>query len=243
MQLSKRMKSIASMVSSGNRLADVGCDHGYLPVSLCLEGRIPGALAMDVNPGPLKRAEEHIAQYGLERYIKTRLSDGLAGLAPGEVDTVVIAGMGGRLIARILEEGRQVCESLRELVLGPQSEVYGVRTWLEMNDFRIDREDMVLEDGKYYPVIHAVPAEGGKPCRNMAEPGGKILTEEERLFGPCLLKERHPVLQRYLLREEALRKSLTERLKEADGARAGERRNTIEEEMRHIRAALSYYEM
>ena len=71
----------------------------------------------------------------------------------------------------------------------------------------------------------------------------EILTEEERLFGPCLLKERHPVLQRYLLREEALRKSLTERLKEADGARAGERRNTIEEEMRHIRAALSYYEM
>ena len=128
-----------------------------------------------------------------------------------QVDTVVIAGMGGRLIARILEEGRQVCESLRELVLGPQSEVYGVRTWLEMNDFRIDREDMVLEDGKYYPVIHAVPAEGGKPGRNMAEPGGKILTEEERLFGPCLLKERHPVLQRYLLREEALRKSLTER--------------------------------
>ena len=101
----------------------------------------------------------------------------------------------------------------------------------------------MLEDGKYYPVIHAVPAEGGKPGRNMAEPGGKILTEEERLFGPCLLKERHPVLHRYLLREEALRKSLTERLKEADGARAGERRNTIEEEMRHIRAALSYYEM
>lgn len=236
MQLSERMKSIASMVTPGSRLADVGCDHGYLPISLYLEGKIPGAVAMDVNPGPLRRAAEHIAQYGLERYIETRLSDGLRELTPGEADTVIIAGMGGRLIVRILEEGRQVCACLRELVLGPQSEVYGVRAWLEEHGFRIACEDMVLEDGKFYPVIRAVPEE-------LETAGQRKMTEVERLYGPCLLERRHPVLHSCLLREAEVRGGVLHRLESAEGQRAAGRRKTIEEEMRHIRAALAYYEM
>ena len=101
MQLSLRLTAIAEMVTEGNRLVDVGCDHGYLPVYLVQNKKIPTAIAMDVRKGPLSRAEEHIAQYGLLDYIETRLSDGLEALKSGEGDTLVIAGMGGPLMERI----------------------------------------------------------------------------------------------------------------------------------------------
>ena len=117
MKLSKRMQRLASLVAGGNRLADVGTDHGYIPIALIEEGRIPGAIAMDVNQGPLLRAEAHIREFGLSTYIETRRSDGLAGLAPGEADTVLIAGMGGRLTVRILEEGGHCLGAVKELIL------------------------------------------------------------------------------------------------------------------------------
>ena len=79
-QLSDRLRAVASLVTPGSRIADVGCDHGYIPIYLYLEGRIPGAIAMDVNRGPLLRAEEHIMEYGLGKYIETRLSDGVKAL-------------------------------------------------------------------------------------------------------------------------------------------------------------------
>ena len=108
MQLSLRLSAIADLVTEGNRLVDVGCDHGYLPVYLIQQKKIPSAIAMDVRKGPLSRAQEHIRQYGLEEYIQTRLSDGLEGLKAGEGDTLVIAGMGGPLMERILTDGRSV---------------------------------------------------------------------------------------------------------------------------------------
>lgn len=156
MKLSKRMQRLASLVAGGNRLADVGTDHGYIPIALIEEGRIPGAIAMDVNQGPLLRAEAHIREFGLSTYIETRRSDGLAGLAPGEADTVLIAGMGGRLTVRILEEGGHCLGAVKELILQPQSDVHEVRKWLLCHGFRIDLEDVVEEDGKYYPMFRAV---------------------------------------------------------------------------------------
>ena len=95
MQLSLRLSAIAEMVTEGNRLVDVGCDHGYLPVYLIFEKKIPQAIAADVGKGPLSRAREHIHQYGLDNYIETRLSDGLKEIGKEEGDTLVIAGMGG----------------------------------------------------------------------------------------------------------------------------------------------------
>ena len=95
-----RLRAIAGMVTKGNRLADVGCDHGYLSIWLVSEKTVPSAIAMDVRPGPLSRARENITRYGLEDYIETRLSDGLAKLEPGEGDTLVIAGMGGPLMEK-----------------------------------------------------------------------------------------------------------------------------------------------
>ena len=104
MQLSLRLSAIADLVTEGNRLVDVGCDHGYLPVYLMLNHKIPGAIATDVGKGPLARAQEHIAQYGMSKYIEARLCDGLQGVRTGEGDTLVIAGMGGPLMEKILTE-------------------------------------------------------------------------------------------------------------------------------------------
>ena len=94
--------------TKGSRLADIGTDHGYIPIALVQKGRIPSALAMDVGKGPLSRAREHIHSQGLDTYIETRLSDGLTELHEGEADTVLIAGMGGMLMKRILEGGKRL---------------------------------------------------------------------------------------------------------------------------------------
>lgn len=163
MQLSKRMRLLASKVTKGNRLADVGTDHGYIPIALVLEKRIPSAIAMDVNPGPLERAREHIRTYGLDTYIETRLSDGLHELKAEETDTVLIAGMGGALTVRILGEGTHCLDTVKELILQPQSEIHLVRKWLCRNGFRIVEEDIVLDDGKYYPVMKAVHGQAEPP--------------------------------------------------------------------------------
>lgn len=209
MQLSKRMTLLASMVTAGNRLADVGTDHGYIPIALVQEGKIPSAVAMDVNKGPLSRAEEHIHSCGLDAYIETRLSDGLEKLKPGEADTVLIAGMGGALTIRILNNGRHCLDTVRELILQPQSEIHLVREYLSRNHFRIEEEDIVYEDGKYYPVMHVVHGHG--------EP----MNEAELYYG-VIRKQRSPqVLENYLRAEikktEAILHMLREARKEASG--------------------------
>ena len=124
-QISRRLCAIADMVTEGNRLVDVGCDHGYLPVYLKLENRIPSAIATDVAEGPLSRAHEHIEQYGLGSYIETRRCDGLADIGHGEGDTLVIAGMGGpvyrsRQLPRFIVTavGQHLCETVHVLLVG-----------------------------------------------------------------------------------------------------------------------------
>ena len=101
-QLDARLQMCADFVPPGAVLADIGTDHAYLPVWLCKSGKIPKAIAADIGQGPLQSAGESIARYQAQDRIETRLSDGLAAFSPGEADTIVIAGMGGELIARIL---------------------------------------------------------------------------------------------------------------------------------------------
>ena len=145
MQLSLRLSAIADLVTEGNRLVDVGCDHGYLPVYLIQQKKIPSAIAMDVRKGPLSRAQEHIRQYGLEEYIQTRLSDGLKGLKAGEGDTLVIAGMGGPLMERILTDGRSVRNSFSELIPDLIAQGYKLVTVSEM----AAAKNVTLQPAKY----------------------------------------------------------------------------------------------
>lgn len=231
MQLSLRLSAIAEMVTEGNRLVDVGCDHGYLPVNLIQKQKIPSAIAADVGKGPLSRAQEHIEQYGLGKYIETRLSDGLREIREGEGDTLVIAGMGGPLMERILTDGKEVLRSFKELILQPQSDIGHVRRFLFANGYQIMEENSVLEDGKFYFIMKA--AAGIKV---------PVWKDEELEFGKLLLEKRHPVLRQYLERELRIRDQILERLRDESREAAVRRKEEVMEERRLILAALERYE-
>lgn len=208
MKLSKRMKAVADMVTTGGILADVGTDHGYVPIALMQKQKIKGAIAMDINEGPLMRAKQNISAAHLEDVIQTRLSDGVASLEPKEADTVLIAGMGGELIIHILSEGEKVCRAASELVLQPQSDIARVREYLRKNRYKIVDEDMVYEEGKYYPMMRVIPVSQDVTWERM---NAKTI-ETCDAYGPLLLRNGHPVLRRFLVRQHRQLTQLLQRL-------------------------------
>ncbi len=223
-KLSKRLAAVAALVSSGARLADVGTDHGYVPIYLMQQQRISSAVAMDLRKGPLLRAEEHIRLYGLGSCIQTRLSDGVDALAPGEADSILIAGMGGGLIVHILSRGQEVCRQAKQLILQPQSELAAVRRFLWENHYRADAEEMIFEDGKYYPMMRV---------RFIEDFADEEPSEWECRYGKLLLEQGHPVLKEYLERERRIQEELLARLKQTAQTpeimrRIGEVEHTLE---------------
>lgn len=271
MELSGRLQAVASLVTAGHRVADIGTDHAYIPIYLVQEGLSASAIAMDVNRGPLKRAKEHVKQNGMEGRIELRLSDGFEKLEPSQADTAVIAGMGGPLMLRILEAYPETVRSLRELVLQPQSETAKVRAFLLEKGFLFIREDMVKDDGKYYPMMKVAPPQGGR-CAGLGRDTGKrqesirqgihpeskdaekkqesgcreqeaapVWDETEIRYGKLLLEMKHPVLREYLIREEAIRRQILEGLRGQSGERITGRKRELEEELEYIRKGLGRY--
>lgn len=154
LELSARLALLADWVPQGARLADVGTDHGLLPIWLRLRGRISSAVASDLRPGPLSRARENAAAYGADG-IDFRLCDGLAAVEAGECDTVTIAGMGGENIAAILAAAPWTADGRHTLLLQPQSRAEALRRFLAEHGYAIAREALVRDRGFLYPVIEA----------------------------------------------------------------------------------------
>lgn len=225
--LSKRLLAVAGFVTPGSRTADIGTDHAFVPIYLIEHDIVPCALAMDIGKGPLLAAEEHVKEHGLEKYIKIRQSDGVLALKDDEADSVIIAGMGGALVIKILSEGRENLKNIRELILQPQSEVDKVRHFLYESGYHITKEAMIFEDGKYYPMMHAVPGRD-----DTAYP------EHYFRYGGHLIRENNAVLGSYLEREEREVRTIKKKLlpgqdKEHIRVRLGE----IEERLRLIEQA------
>lgn len=211
-KLSQRLRTVVSLVTPGNSLADIGTDHGYVPIACVSEGISPFALAMDVKAGPLSIAEDHIAQQNLQDRITTRLSDGLKKLNPGEADTIVIAGMGGMLMRDILAGNPAAVRAAKELILSPQSDIEFFRAYLKDNAITIVEERMVFEEGKFYLIFRCVPGE----VKNISpeEPVGidtiweckeaECDHDEEfaKRYGTILLKRRDEVFAEFLLAKE-----------------------------------------
>ncbi len=190
-QLSERMMCNAELVSSGNRLADVGTDHAYLPIYLLQTGKIPSAIAMDIKEGPLQRAREHIERFHLQDKIETRLSDGLCELLPDEAESVVIAGMGGMLVIQILKEAFARSFYPKELILQPQSDLPKVRTFLYHTGYRIIKETLLYEDGKvYFPMKAIYTGITGE------------IDAFHAYIGVGLSEEQHPLLRKWLVQEK-----------------------------------------
>ena len=229
MELSKRLQAVADLVSDGMVVADVGTDHGYIPIYLVETKKSPKAFAMDVNEGPLLRAKEHIAEHGLCDLIQTRQSDGARNLQEQECDCVVIAGMGGALTVKILEEGKMIFRSLKEFILQPQSELMKTRQYLVENGYHIVEEDMVLEDGKFYPMMKVI--NGPSPD----------LDKVELRYGKRLLGQKHPILKEFLEKEVRTKEQILHSLNMGTGLHIESRRKEIQEELEEIRYALQRY--
>ena len=253
-KLSIRLKCVADMVNPGARVADIGTDHAYIPIYLIQHKMASSVLAMDVRKGPLKGAQEHIQKCHLEDSITTRLSDGLIELCDGEADTVIIAGMGGRLVCRILEDGRPFEKGVKNLILQPQSELPQFREFLRVNGFAIVREEMVIDEGRFYPVIcvcraakrdaaicgadnnYATAIKDVIDASGCDEEGALRICDR---FGPYLLLNRNEVLISFL--QKGLKES-SSILSLLDANKHEDRREQILSEQRDIETALKYLE-
>lgn len=226
--LSKRLKCIADFVDKGAVVADVGTDHGHIPIYLILNEIADYAIAMDINEGPLGKADENIRQYGVEEHIKLKLSDGLEKLEENEADTVIIAGMGGRLIVDILERGRNVLKSVSNLILSPHTEIENVRHYLMDNGYEIINEKMVFDEGKYYTVIKAIH---GTMCYDK---------EEYFLYGKLLLENKDEVLRDYLLKQRIKYNLILKKLN-GDSEMISARKKVLNHELKVLESALKYW--
>lgn len=228
MELSVRLQAVADMVSKGRRVADIGCDHGYVSIYLYRQRQCERVIAMDVKKGPLERAKTNIERYGLSDYIDVRLSDGTAALNPGEADTLLMSGMGGRLTIRILEEGFARLGRFEELVLQPQSELFLVRAFLRRQGIQIVDEQMVIDDGKFYTIIKAQPQDGD----DVEGQKGAYRQIVEDYFGPVLLKKRPEAFLLYLQKEAQKTKELLQKVTKQ------ERRDELQTYLSYVEEAL-----
>lgn len=179
--LSDRLIRVANFVPTGMTVADIGSDHAYLPSYLCLQKQTPFAIAGEVNEGPYQSALSQVVRSGLQSQISVRKGNGLAVISPGEVDVITIAGMGGGLIATILDEGKSKLDGVKRLVLQPNVSADLIRKWLRENNWFLHAEDILEEDGKIYEILVAVPGDDRELY---------LIGEEKKLLlGPYLLKE------------------------------------------------------
>ncbi|ETP73334.1 putative SAM-dependent methyltransferase [Lachnospiraceae bacterium JC7] len=217
MNLPYRLKRIVELVPPSDTIADIGCDHAYVSIELVRSGKAKRALACDINKGPLQSAAQNIAGEGLSQKIETRLSDGLKEVKPHEADTVIIAGMGGLLMERILT-GR--LRDFDRFVLSPQSDIEHFRHFLIDNGMNIVSEDMLIDEKKYYTIMTAVPADTVKPQRSDAGSDGKntasscdnhsasmetsvhYKNEEDFIYGGLLLHHKNETLYSFLKKEK-----------------------------------------
>ena len=193
--LSARLACVASLVPAGARVADIGSDHAYLPAALVLDGKIDFAIAGEVVKGPYENAVREIKDHQLEGQVIPRLADGLAAIEPADkVDTITIAGMGGSLIASILEKDKNKLTGIKRLVLQPNVGESQLREWLMNNYYQIMNEKIIEEDNHIYEIIVAEPSV--VPFR---------YSKYELDFGPFLLEnkgqKKKKKWQEYLQRE------------------------------------------
>ncbi|MBU3827847.1 MAG: class I SAM-dependent methyltransferase [Candidatus Lactobacillus pullistercoris] len=212
-----RLKTLAKMVDHNSRVADIGTDHAYLPIELVKNGRVKFAIASDIGQGPLLNAKKDIEEAGLQDSIETRLGNGLETITKkDEIDTVIVAGMGGKLMTEILNSAWLKGFHFPTLILEPNVGESGVRSWLMIHGYKIIQEKILAEAGHIYELIKAVLTKKVKP-----------LTEKELLFGPVIVQDKEPVFyekwqnqleynQKLLLNLNRARKKDTERIKQLE---------------------------
>lgn len=188
--ISKRLLCCASMVQPGSRVADIGTDHGYLGIYLLQSGAARHVIACDLRKDPLENARRNAKLFGVDGEMELRLSDGLEKILPDEVDTVVMAGMGGDLIQKILSQCPWRKREGLQFILQPQSAGNVLRHWLCEDGFEIRREEPV-QDGHFLYTVMDIRQ--GEPAP---------LTPGTEYASPALLASKSPLVGTYLARVE-----------------------------------------
>ena len=235
MELSKRLQGVVDMVTPGWAVADIGCDHAYISIYLIKNKIATKVIAMDVNLGPLNIAKKNIAESGYGHKIEVRQSDGLKSLAKKEVETIVIAGMGGALICRILKEGIEQVMAVKELILQAQSDLPMVRKLLQDINYQIIEEKMLIDDKKYYLVIKA------RNAKNELTRDHKEDKEVYYAYGKYLLEKQDHVLHQYLKWRKKVTSQIIDKLKKEETANTRKRLIQMKEELELIEMGLEYY--
>lgn len=210
MHFGPRLEAVAALVPPCRNLADVGTDHAYLPVLLLQEGKIEQAIAGDVVPGPCEAARHTVRQFHLEERITVRQGSGLTVVAPGEVETAVMAGMGAETMLQILGESPEVWQhpAFRHLVLQPMSDSCRLRLWAEDHGWAVVREELVREGKRLYELLLLEPSPGWKypgSCREV---------------GDDLVRRRHPLLAEFVAEKKKKIQQLLTQMDRSERARA-----------------------
>ena len=223
LELGIRLSAVGELVKPGNVIADIGCDHGYLSIALVQNHKAKRMIACDINKGPLAAAEKNIRTCNLSEQIELRLSDGFEKAQAGECDGAILAGMGGPLGLRILYDGKSVMKGWKQIILQLQSKIPLVRFVLKEWGFVTEEENMVMEDGKFYPMMRlSLPKNNDFFECDIPDFEAYLKDAEERLqkqssdevcectYGKSLLENHSPVLYAFLEKEEQRLLSIVE---------------------------------
>ncbi len=226
MKLSKRLQAIENYVSENAIVADIGTDHGYIPVSLIENGKAKKVIATDISKGSLDKTVEFVKDLRLEDKIDTRLGDGLQVIKPYEVDTLIIAGMGGLLIMEILESNLKTLDSIVNFIFQPMVASRELRQYLVKNSFSILDEDLVYEDKKYYEIIYA---QRGKT---------NLVKEIDFEINPLLIAKGHPLVKDFIKYKIKGGENILDELSRGETDKSIERYKLIEESLQMYREVL-----
>ncbi|SDN42958.1 tRNA (adenine(22)-N(1))-methyltransferase [Alkalicoccus daliensis] len=229
--LSKRLEKVADYVLEEGTVADIGSDHAYLPVYLVGNSLCEYAIAGELNEGPLNSAIEKIKANHLSDKVEARLGSGLSVLEGRKADTVVIAGMGGPLIANILQEGQKHLPDVKRLVLQPNVAAEHVRRWLKKNGWSLIDEAIVEEDGHIYEILVA--------DRSGVDPYKEETVEKQLWLGPYLMESKEPPFHAKWRKEYDQLKRIKSQLQLAKNTHAQRRIEEMNMKMNWLEEVLS----
>lgn len=230
-ELSKRMQSVADMIQPCDAVGDIGCDHAFVSIYLVEQHRAKRVIASDVRRGPIAIAKRNIEAMNLSDQIEIRMGDGLDTIVPGEVNAVVLAGMGGMLMIDILERGEEVVTRCDQLVLQPQSDIEKVRRYLAEKGYHLADEQMLIDAGKYYNLldvrVHEMVQKDEYDCSKLAD-------DWCYMYGGSLLRKKDPVLRSWLVKRRDTTAGLINSLSGKNTENAAKRLKIVKAEQKTI---------
>ncbi|WP_255992660.1 tRNA (adenine(22)-N(1))-methyltransferase [Clostridium perfringens] len=229
MELSKRLKRIAEHVDKCESVADIGTDHGYIPIYLVKEGICKKAIASDINKGPIEKAKVNVAFEGVSDKVKCLLGPGLNPLKVGEVNGVILAGMGGNLTRDILLADMDKVKKYDFIILQPAQNPEVLREFLYKNDYEIIGEDLIKDEGRFYELFKVKYNENSE----------KLVFEDELEYevSPLLREKGHPLFKEFIEEKISRCETILSFIKE-DTEAAKKRKSDLEEKINKLKGML-----